>query len=184
MKSFVRIFPITTFLLLVACAATAQTAGSTKIGIINSAAFATEKTGITKFVNAAKAVDAQFTATRAQLTTWRTRQATLRKEIETQQGSPAVDPASLQRKFDEAQKLEVDIKRASEDAQASFEQKSRIALQPIQEAIGKALQEYVKSKGFALIFDPSRDQNGLLLAIGDQVTDITTDFIAFFNARP
>jgi Skp family chaperone for outer membrane proteins len=184
MKSFVRIFPITTFLLLVACAATAQTAGSTKIGIINSAAFATEKTGITKFVNAAKGVDAQFTATRAQLTTWRTRQATLRKEIETQQGSPAVDPASLQRKFDEAQKLEVDIKRAAEDAQASFDQKSRIALQPVQEAIGKALQEYVKTKGYALIFDPSRDQSGLLLVIGDQVPDVTTDFIAFFNAKP
>ncbi|MBA3770705.1 MAG: OmpH family outer membrane protein [Blastocatellia bacterium] len=184
MKSFVRIFPIATFLLLVACAATAQTAGATKIGIINSAAFAGEKTGITKFVNAAKGVDAQFTATRAQLTTWRTRQASLRKEIETQQGSPAVDPASLQRKYDEVQKLEVDIKRTAEDAQTSFEQKSRIALQPVQSAIGKALQEYVKAKGFALIFDPSRDQNGLLLVIGDQVTDITTDFIAFFNARP
>jgi len=184
MKSFVRIFPITAFLLLAACAATAQTAGATKIGIINSAAFASEKTGITKFINAAKAVDAQFTATRAQLTTWRTREATLRKEIETQQGSPAVDPASLRRKYDEAQKLEIDIKRTTEDAQASFNVKTQTALQPIQEAIGKALQEYVKAKGFALIFDPSRDQNGLLLVIGDQVADITTDFIAFFNARP
>jgi len=184
MKSFVRIFPITTFLLLVACVASAQTGAAPKIGIINSAAFASEKGGITKFVNAAKSVDAQFTATRAQLATWRARGEVLRKEIEIQQGSPAVDPASLRRKYDEAQKLEVDIKRATEDAQASFEQKSRIALQPVQAAIGKALQEYVKAKGYALIFDPSRDQSGLLLVVGDQVPDVTTDFIAFFNARP
>ena len=52
------------------------------------------------------------------------------------------------------------------------------------QAIGNALNEYGKQKGYSIIFDISRDTAGLIVSIPDEKIDITKDFIAFFNAKP
>ncbi len=57
-------------------------------------------------------------------------------------------------------------------------------LPPVAEAISKAIQDFAKQKGYALIFDIARDQNGLLIAIGDEKLDVTKEFITYFNALP
>lgn len=162
----------------------AQTAAPTKVAIIDSAMFADEKTGITKFVTAMKSVESQFTATRTELSGMNTRLTNLTKEVETLRNSPAVNQASLQKKIQEAQDLDRDIRRKTEDAQGLYSVKQRDATQPIQQAMYVAMQEFAKTRGYAVIFDVAKDEKGLLLVIGDQSVNVTRDFITFFNARP
>lgn len=51
--------------------------------------------------------------------------------------------------------------------------------------ISKALQEYAKQKGYAVIFDAAKlEDAGLIVGIGDEKVDVTKDFIAFYNTRP
>jgi hypothetical protein len=56
---------------------------------------------------------------------------------------------------------------------------------PILQEIHKALNDYAKAKGYALILDSAKLGNaGVILAFDEAKVDYTKDFIAYFNARP
>jgi Skp family chaperone for outer membrane proteins len=188
MKLSLRILPLAAIVFLVCNVSIAQNASAsaapTKVAILNSNAFGDEKAGIRKFVAALKGVDNQFTATRTEITSLQGRLRTMVTELETLEKSPQTQPAVFRQKVDEAAALERQIKYKTEDASAVYEARKRIALQPVQESLFTAMQEYAKAKGYALIFDKAKDTDGLLIAIGNQSVDVTLDFIAFYNARP
>lgn len=177
------ILPIITILML-AVAAAAQTPAANKVGVVNSLVFSDEKAGITKYVNANKALSAEFEPDQKAVGDMNTRLIALTKEIEGLQKLSAVDQKSIQPKVEQAEKLQRDIKFKSEDAQARYARRRQAVLGPLQESIGNALQEYAKTKGYSLIFDIAKDETGFLIAIGDLSVDVTNDFIKFFNARP
>lgn len=180
---FVAVFAVSTF---------AQTAGATaagsgmKVAIIDSGAFGDEKAGISRYVSAMKALDTQFAPRRTELQTMQTQLQKAAQELETlsKQTAAPVDPNTLITKRDAAQKLEVDIKRKAEDAQAAYQVAFAKAAQPLFTDIGKAIQEYAKQKGYTMILDAAKDQNGMILYIDPQAADVTADFIKFYNARP
>jgi Skp family chaperone for outer membrane proteins len=169
-------------LLFFSMMAGAQT--GTKIGLINSYVFADEKAGITKYLAANKTLIDGFKPLENELNGMNTRLQTLSKEIEDQRKLPAADPKAIEAKIEAAEKLQRDIKFKTEDAKAQYVRREQQVLGPITQAIGSALQDYAKQKGYVLIFDIAKDQNGLLIAIGDQSVDVTKDFIAFYNAKP
>ena len=80
--------------------------------------------------------------------------------------------------------MEREIKFKQDDAKARFERRQQAVLGPVMQNIGKALTDFAKQKGYLFIFDISKDDNGLLVAIGDDKADVTKEFIAFYNARP
>ena len=50
--------------------------------------------------------------------------------------------------------------------------------------IGKALDEFAKKNGYSLILDGAKlDGAGLILAF-DEKSEVTKEFITFYNARP
>jgi len=54
---------------------------------------------------------------------------------------------------------------------------------PINQDIVKALNEYARSKGYAVILDGAKlEQSGVLLGFDDKY-DVTKDFIVFYNGR-
>lgn len=181
---YFRVLALAATALLFVFVSNAQTPAPTRIAVINSYHFSDEKAGITKYVSAAKALNAEFTPTQNEINTMNTRLQALSKEIEGLRSVSAANPASVQAKYDEAEKLQRDIKFKGEDARARYSKREQQVLGPIQESIGKALQEFAKQKGYALIFDAAKDQNGLLVAIGDQSLDVSKDFIVYYNARP
>ncbi len=188
MKLKLRVLAAVVGCLMMTATAPAQSA-STKIAVIQSYRFTDEKTGIMKFVAAFKQVDKEFEAVAKELDAMRTKYDGLVREITDLQakvakGTVPVDPKSIETKALEASQLDREIKFKAEDAKAKFERRQQEVLKPIQLDIGKAIGEYAKQKGFALIFDASKDEVGLLIAIGDEKVDVTTDFIAFYNARP
>jgi outer membrane protein len=170
---------------------TSAPAGAGKIGIIVVEEFGAEKGGITKYKAALTALDKEFEPINAKLRTAMTRYQTLGQEIEKLRQPPAAgvpaaqtNTATLQAKATEFQNLEKQIKRDQEDAKAQYETRSGVVVGPIYADIMKALNEYAKQKGYAVIFDGVKlDQAQILLGF-DEKYNVTADFITFYNARP
>ena len=158
-----------------------------KIVVINTAAF-DAKDGITKYANAMTALETEFRPAQTEIQGMVTRYQTLATEIENaRKANPSVpiNQQSLQTKVDEAQGLEVKIKRAQEDGKARFERRQQAVLGPILQDIQKAMADFAKQKGYALILDAAKlDGAGLILAVDLPKVDVTREFITFYNARP
>jgi Skp family chaperone for outer membrane proteins len=169
--------------------AAVQTATPAKIAVINSAAFSDEKAGITKFVGAFRQLNTEFVPVQKELETLNTRLNTLAKEIDTMReqvstGKIPIDEKSAQAKVELASQLQRDLKFKTEDAKARFERRQQDLILPVLQDIGKALSDFAKLRGFSIIFDVSKDETGILVAIGDEKLDATKDFIAYYNTRP
>ncbi len=160
-----------------------------KIGLVNVNAFGDDKAGITKFKNALNSLEPEFKKINDDLKALQTRYTTLAETIRKAQ-APAPDsvpkaaPANLASQIEEAQNLEVQIKRMQEDGKRKYEARYQQVVGPVFGDIVKALNDYAKKNGYAVILDGARlEQSELLLGFDDKY-DVTKDFIVFYNARP
>jgi Skp family chaperone for outer membrane proteins len=169
--------------------AQAPAAAPGKIGLVNVNAFGDETAGITKFKNALKSLEPEFKAINDELKTLQTKYTSLAEEIRVAQqpapsGVPAKAPTNIAGKIEEAQNLEITIKRKQEDGKAKYERRYQTVVGPVFGDIVKALNEYAKKNGYAVILDGARlEQSELLLGFDDKY-DVTKDFIVYYNARP
>jgi Skp family chaperone for outer membrane proteins len=167
--------------------AATQPAGTGRIGLINTYAFGDEKAGIAKFRNALGSLEGEFKPVNDELKTMGTRYQSLAAEIQKMQASnPAVpvDQKTVQAKVDEYQTLETNIKRKQEDAKARYERRYSEVVGPVYNDIIKAMNEFAKQKGYAVILDGAKLEEASILLGYDDKYDVTKDFIAFYNARP
>ena len=154
---------------------TRPAATPTAVGIIDSSAFSDEKTGIARVMVAMQQIEVRFTPLRNELRGMRERLNSMRADI--QKKRQVQDSRMTAQQTDEADRLEVEIKRKAEDAQASYQKESQTILDPLQKDIGTALTAYAQSKGIALVIDANRVP---ILYAASQL-DITKDFIADYN---
>ena len=191
----IRLF--TVGLIIVACSALsifAQTQQNqpSKIGLINTLAFGDTKAGITKYATAMNTVDTGFKGELDGLKTMVTRLQTLETELTNLQKQAATpgqtNTAQLQTtyntKVEEYDKLGREYKFKQEDVRTRYQRRRQEVMGPILMDIGKAMQEFAKQRGYTLLFDASKlDEGGVLLTL-DEKADVTKDFITFYNARP
>ena len=145
------------------------------IGIIDSAAFGDEKVGIARVMNAMKQLDAKFQPIRAEIRTMRDKLNTMRADL--QKKRAIQDVKITQQQSEEADRLEVQIKRKAEDAQTSYQKESLAVLEPLQKDIANALTAYAQAKGLTLVIDANR----VPIIYAATSLDITKDFIADYN---
>jgi len=195
MKTFRFIAATVFFAAIFAVSAFSQTPAN-KIGLINTGIFEDEKAGITKFISGRKSLDLEFKKELDDLSGLYTRIGALEKELVTlenqikaAQANPQV-PISPQlqttysTKADEYGKLGREYKFKQDDLKVRYERREQVVLGPILLDIGKAMQDYQKQKAFAMLLDASKLFNAGVLLAWDDVTDVTVDFIKFYNARP
>ncbi len=167
----------------------AQPAAPFKMAVIDTGAF-DGKDGITRYSAAMNALEAEFKPLETEIQGLITKYNTLGVEIKKLQdqaaaGTVPIDQRSAQTKVDEYQTLELTIKRKQEDAKARAARREPAVMGPIRVEIGKALQDYAKQRGIALILDAAKlDGAGLILAFDEAKVDVTKDFITYFNTRP
>lgn len=161
-----------------------------KIGLVNVNAFADEKAGITRFRNALASLDPEFKPLNDELKTMTTKYQTLAGEIQKLQAPPpagvpaANNQATLSAKVEEAQSLEIQIKRKQEDGKTKYERRYAQVVGPVFNDIVKGLNEFAKQKGYAVILDGAKlEESGILMGFDDKY-DVTKEFIAFYNTRP
>ena len=145
------------------------------IAVIDSAAFTDEKQGIARAMAAMRGLEAKFQPLRNELKGMRDKLNTMRADLQKKQ---AIQDAKItQQQADEADRLEVQIKRKAEDAQASYQKESLAVLEPLQKDIGDALNTYAQQKGISLLIDINR----VPVIYAASSLDVTRDFIAEYN---
>jgi Skp family chaperone for outer membrane proteins len=173
------------FAAVFAVSAFAQAPAAGKIGLVDTGAFLDDKpgAGIPKLKNAYNSLNAEFKSVNDELQTLGTQYQQKVDEYNKLKNS-AVPAGDMDSKASAIQDLETTIKRKQEDAKAKYDKRQDVVVGPVFADIGKALNEYAKSKGYALILDGAKlEQAGVLLGFDDKY-DITKDFITFYNARP
>ena len=154
-----------------------------KIGLINIGAFGDPTKGITKYKNGLDTVDKNVEPLNIELRSLTTKYNTALTEYQTMQKANPNDPR-LAAKADELQTLQTTIKRKQEDGKAAYDKIYSDVMSPIMNDILKALNEYAKQKGYAVILDGAKlEQTNILVGFDDKY-DVTKDFIAYYNARP
>jgi Skp family chaperone for outer membrane proteins len=120
-------------------------------------------------------LEVKFLPLRTELRGMRERLGTLRADI--QKKRQVQDPKLTAQQTEAADRLEVEIKRKAEDAQASYQKESLAVLDPLQKEIGTALTAYAQSRGITLLIDANR----VPIVYAAANLDITKDFIADYN---
>ncbi|HET9528595.1 MAG TPA: OmpH family outer membrane protein [Pyrinomonadaceae bacterium] len=150
-------------------------AAPANIAVIDSSAFSNEKAGIGRVMAAMKQLEAKFQPVRNELRGMRDRLTALRADIDKKR--TIQDQRMTAQQMEEADRLEVTIKRKAEDAQASYQKESIAALEPLQKDIANALTAYSQAKGISLLIDLNR----VPVIYSAPSLDITKDFIADYN---
>lgn len=161
-------------------------AGTGKIGIVNPLLFTEEKdgAGIARLKVAVKSVNDALKPLTDKMQADTSRLRSISAEIERLRGITTTPPATINAKIIEGQDLEKLLKRSDEDYKAQYERRYRQSVTPVFDDILRAMNDYAKQKGYAIILNgPKLEQDDLLMGL-DERYDITADFIVFFNARP
>jgi len=145
------------------------------VAIIDSSAFSDEKTGIARVIAAGQQIQVKFEPLRNEITSLRQRLATMRSDL--QKKSAIQDAATTAKQTDEADQLEIQIKRKSEDAQAILQRERQAVLDPLEQDIGNALKAYAQSHAVTLLIDANR----VPILYAASSLDITQDFINDYN---
>ena len=174
------------FAAMFAITALGQAPAAGKIGWIDTGMFADEKEGVTKYNNAIKALDTEMRPTVTSLQGLQTKIQNIAEEIRKMTSNPAVpvNQQAVALKQEEGQKLQRDFEYQKKDYDAKLEKRSGEVLGPVSADISRAIQDYAKQKGYAVVLDiAALANNGAILAL-DASANITKDFIVFYNARP
>ena len=187
MKSFTFIAGFI-FAALVAIPAFGQApAGATKIGWIDTGGFAAEKGGIVKYVKAYKDLGNEVRPRTAELEGIQAKLKTISDDLTRVQNSPAnvpINQSAAIAKQDEGKRLQREFEFKKKEYDAFIEKRGGEILGPINQDIGKAIQEFAKARGYSVILDLDKlGQAGAVLAL-DQSANITNEFITYYNARP
>ena len=145
------------------------------VAIIDSSDFSDEKAGIARVMVAMQQMEAKYQPLSTELRGMRERLSTMRSDI--QKKRPVQDPKLTAQQTEEADRLEVQIKRKAEDAQASYQKESVAVLDPLQKDIGTALVAYAQAKGITLLIDVNR----VPVVYAAATLNITKDFITDYN---
>lgn len=175
------------FAALFAVSAVAQTTPA-KIALINTDAFYNTEGGITKIINGYKRLETEMKPMLDQYNTKVNEFNTLKKSydtlVENAQKNIPVKAEDLQDKQDKLQILQTEIKRMQEDIKNKRDKREFDIMQPITQEIGTSIETFAKQKGYTLVLDIGRMANAQMVLYIDESTDITKEFITFYNARP
>jgi Skp family chaperone for outer membrane proteins len=144
------------------------------IAIIDSSAFSDDKNGIARVMAAMQQIQTKLQPLQTEIRGMRERLNTMRSDL--QKKRAIQDAATTARQADEADQLEIQIKRKAEDAQLSY-QRELALLDPLQKDIGTALTAYAQSRGVMLLIDANR----VPILYAASSLDITQDFINEYN---
>jgi Skp family chaperone for outer membrane proteins len=162
-------------------AASSAPVPDSRIALIDTTMFGDEKNGIWRYVDAAKAVQAEFKARTDELQSIQNRLNTLATEIQTLMKAPVADQKTIEAKRQQGQTLETEGKtkkdRLDEDVSKRYEQ----VIAPISSQIGAAMDVFARQRGITMTLDASKLLPAILTVV--PATDLTQAFINDFNSK-
>lgn len=152
-----------------------------RIALIDTTAFGDEKTGIYRYVDAARVIQNEFKSRTDEIQSLEKRLNALGNEIEALTKVPPVNQTVVQAKQQQGQSLqaEYNTKKAKldEDVGKRYEQ----VISPISAQIGAAMDQFAAQRGITMTLDSSKLLPVILTAI--PAVDLTQAFINEFNSK-
>lgn len=165
-------------------------AASSKMGWIDTRFFGDEKEGIKRLIAAYTSLEREVQPKEQELVTIQNRLQALATEINNIRtaaaapNAPPIAPRTITEKQDEAARLQREGEFKKKEYDAFIEKRSNELLGPINQDIVTQISAFAKQKGYAVVFDISKmAEAGAILHL-DPASDITKEFITFYNARP
>ncbi|HMH44068.1 MAG TPA: OmpH family outer membrane protein [Pyrinomonadaceae bacterium] len=152
-----------------------------RIALIDTTAFGDEKTGIYRYVDAARAIQNEFKTRTDEIQNLENRLTALSNEVEALMKVTPVNQTVVQAKQQQGQSLqaEYNTKKAKldEDVGKRYEQ----SVAPISAQIGAAMDQFAAQRGITMTLDSSKLLPAILTAI--PAIDLTQAFINEFNSK-
>ena len=152
---------------------------ASKIAFVNTQVFADEKAGITRYVNKQKDLEREFQPIGLELQNIAKRIETLADEISKTQS--VAKPEEIDRKREEGERLQRELKFKKEDADARFKKRQEEVLGPVTADIFTALVAFAKQRGITMTLDISKLADAIMTV--DPTMDVTSAFIAEYNSK-
>jgi len=152
-----------------------------RIALIDTTAFGDEKTGIYRYVDAARAIQIEFKSRTDEVQNLENRLNALGNEIDALMKVTPVNQQAVQAKQQQGQSLqaEYNTKKAklNEDVGKRYEQ----VVSPISTQIGTAMDQFAAQRGVTMTLDSSKLLPVILTAV--PAIDLTQAFIDEFNRK-
>jgi Skp family chaperone for outer membrane proteins len=186
MRTSRLIFSSLILTVFLAMTAFAQADVPAKIALVDTESFYAQTGGITRIANGYKSLETEFKKDITDLETMAKRLQALQIEVQNLQkpGPVPVKPEAIQVKVEEGQKLQREYAFKQEDVKKRYESREGAIIGPILQDVGKSIGDFAKQKGFTLVMDSGRLFQAQILLYSQDTTDITKEFIQFYNARP
>src|SRR5215471_7476463 len=152
-----------------------------KIALIDTAAFGDEKNGIYRYVDATKAVAAEFKPRTDEIQGLESRLNTLANELDALTKANPVNQQAVQAKQQQGQSLQAEYQtkkaKLDEDLGKRYEQ----VVSPISRQIGAAIDQFAAQRGVTMTLDLSKLLPVVLTLM--PAVDLTQAFINDFNSK-
>ena len=152
-----------------------------KIAMIDTGAFADEKMGIFRVIDATTTLRNEFRAREQELQAAQARINTLVEDIRKLRQANPVDEKTIQAKQQEGIRLQQDFDTKKQRYQDDYSRRYSQVMDPVSQQIGKALDEFASQYGITMTLDVSKMLPAVLTAL--PTVDITAGFIADFNRK-
>lgn len=171
-----------------AVSALAQTSPTAKIALVNTDDFYSREGGITKILNGYKTLETEMKpmvdAYNTKVVEYNNSKKSYDTLVENAKKNIPVKAEDVQSKQEQIVNLEKEIKRMQEDLKAKSDKREAAIMGPITQEIGNSLQAYSKQKGYTLVLDVGQMVKAQMVLYIDESTDITKEFITFYNTKP
>jgi Skp family chaperone for outer membrane proteins len=152
-----------------------------KIALIDTSMFGDEKSGILRYVDAARSVQAEFRPRTTELEGIQNRLNALVTEIQTLAKAPVVDQKTIQAKQQQGETLQNEFTTKKNQLDADVTKRAEQVIGPISAQIGTAMDQFVRQRGITLTLDTSKLLPAILTAV--PAMDLTQAFISDFNSK-
>jgi len=153
---------------------------------VNTTVFYEDKVGITKLVTATKQIETDFAVRIKELRDGPAKLEAINRELENLSKLPPAqfNQTAYAAKREEGETLQRDLTYKKEDLERAIAKRRDQVVGPISREIGTAIDEFGAKNGYVAILDLSKmGESGALLFLAP-ASDVTKEFIQFFNARP
>jgi Skp family chaperone for outer membrane proteins len=152
-----------------------------KIALIDTSAFNDEKNGIIRYIDAARAVEAEFKPRADELQGLQNRLVALATEIQNLQKAAVADQKTILAKQQQGLALQAEIKTKKDRFDEDLSKRYEVVVGPISNLIGTAMDQFAKSRGITMTLDASKLLPAILTAV--PAIDMTQAFINDFNSK-
>jgi Skp family chaperone for outer membrane proteins len=152
-----------------------------KIALIDTSMFGDEKSGIFRYIDAAKSVQAEFQTRTNELQNIQNRLEALVTEIQTLSKAPVVDQKAIQAKQQQGVTLQNEFKTKKDRLDEDVSKRAEQVIAPISQQIGQAMDQFARQRGVTMTLDTSKMLPAILTAV--PAMDLTLAFIADFNSK-